>query len=97
MKKILMVGVILMVIFVMAGSASAWGRGFHGGFGGPRFGVFIGPPAVWGPPAYYRAYPPPYPYYNYDNRVWIPGHWENRQTPYGWERAWVPGYWQYRY
>jgi hypothetical protein len=53
------------------------------------------------PPVYYRGYysPPSYYgpdyYYNDPYRVWVPGYWENRWTPYGWERIWIPGYWQY--
>ena len=65
------------------------------------FGIYIGPPViVIAPPIYYRWYYPPYPYHpsydcRYGYRVWVPGHWEERWTPYGWERVWVPGYWRY--
>ena len=94
MKKILMISLILIGIFLSSGSAFAW----HGGFG--HFGVFIAPPPVFvGPPAvYYRGYYPPYygpDYYSGPSRYWVPGHWDSRWTPYGWQRACVPGYWQY--
>jgi len=95
MKKLLIISLILLGIFsgifLSSGSAFAWHRG--------HFGVFIGPPRVWvGPPAvYYRGYYPPYygpDYYSGPSRYWVPGHWESRWTPYGWQRFWVPGYWQ---
>ncbi len=100
MKKLLMITLIILAIFLSSGSASAWYRPY-GGFG--HFGVFIAPPPIWvaPPPIYYRGYysPPSYYgpdyYYNAPYRGWVPGHWENRRTPYGWERAWIPGYWQY--
>lgn len=97
MKKLLMISLILLAIFLTSGPASAW----HGRSRG-YFGVFIAPPPiVIGPPAYYYRgyYPPPsyYPRYYYEPyRVWVPGHWEDRWTPYGWERVWIPGYWEYR-
>jgi len=99
MKKIIMISVILLAIFLSSESALAW-RGHHRGHG--RFGVFIAPP-VWiaPPPVYYRGYYPPSSYYGPDYyysepyREWVPGHWEERWTPYGWERVWIPGYWQY--
>jgi hypothetical protein len=25
----------------------------------------------------------------------VPGYWEERWSPYGWEKVWVPGYWRY--
>jgi len=93
MKKLLMISLIVIGIFLSSGSAFAW----HHGFG--HFGVFIAPPPVFvGPPAvYYRGYYPPYygpGYYSGPSRYWVPGHWGSRWTPYGWQRAWVPGYWQ---
>jgi len=99
MKKIIMISLILLAIFLSSESALAW-RGHHRGHG--RFGVFIAPP-VWiaPPPVYYRGYYPPSSYYGPDYyyrepyRDWVPGHWEERWTPYGWERVWIPGYWQY--
>ena len=109
MKKILMVILICVVIFLITDTASAWRVGVrpvrphH-----PRFGVVIGPPPFfyYGPPVvYYRGYyPPPYSYYPpptsryYENGypVWIPGYWEERPTPDGrTESVWVPGYWKY--
>jgi hypothetical protein len=91
-----MVSLILSVIFLSSGSVLA--RGWHG-----HFGIFIAPPPLWvgPPPVYYRGYYPPPSYYGPDYyyngpyRSWVPGHWENRWTPYGWERVWIPGYWQY--
>lgn len=96
MKKLIMISLILLIIFLISGSALAWYRYPHG-----RFGIFISPPPIWrGPPAviYRGYYPPPY-YYSPDYynpyRVWVPGHWEERWTPNGWERVWIPGYWPY--
>jgi hypothetical protein len=89
MKRLLVVGLILVVMFLAVGKASAHGR----------FGFFFPfPPLVIAPspPAYYYPgyYPPPYPYYrNY--RAWVPGHWDWRWTGYGWQRVWIPGYWRY--
>lgn len=106
MKKFLIMGVLLLVILLSAGQASAWHRpAHHRHFG---FGIIIGPPIILPPPPpiYYRDYYPPYGYYgpgyygppgyyDYGRRVWIPGHWEDRWTPYGWDRVWIPGYWEY--
>jgi hypothetical protein len=97
MKKIIMISLILLTIFLLSGSASAW-RGHHRG----HFGIFIVPPPIWvaSPPVYYRGYYPPPSYYPPDYyetyRVWVPGHWVERWTPYGWQRVWIPGYWEYR-
>jgi hypothetical protein len=97
MKKLIMISLILLAIFLSSGSALAWHRHFHG-YG--HFGIFIAPPPLWIPPPpaiYYRGYYPPPAYYGpyYEPyRAWVPGHWEERQTPYGWERIWVPGYWR---
>jgi hypothetical protein len=27
----------------------------------------------------------------------VPGYWDYRRGPYGWERVWIPGHWQWRY
>jgi hypothetical protein len=94
MKKFLMISLILLAIFLSSGSASAHRFGF---------GVFVAPPILLPPPPviYYRGYYPPPSYYGpdysygYPDRVRVPGHWEQRWTPYGWERAWIPGYWRY--
>ena len=98
MKKFIVISLILLTIFLSSGSALAWRGHSHG-----HFGVFIAPPPIWvGPPAYYypRYYPPPSyygpDYYYAPSRVWIPGHWEDRWAPHGWERVWIPGYWEYR-
>ena len=95
MKKLIMISLILLTIFLSSGSALAWYRG--------HFGIFVTPPPFWvGPPAFYNPgyYPPPGyygpNYYYAPSRVWIPGYWENRWTPYGRVRAWIPGYWEYR-
>ena len=96
MKRFIVISLILLAIFLSSGSAFAWRGNGH-------FGVFIAPPPIWvaPPPVYYRGYysPPSYYgpdyYYNDPYRVWVPGYWENRWTPYGWERIWIPGYWQY--
>ena len=97
MKKILLISLILLAILFSRGSALAWHRHYYGY---PHFRVFIAPPILLPPPPviYYRGYYPPPVYYEpyYDPyRVWVPGHWEERQTPHGWERVWVPGYWRY--
>jgi hypothetical protein len=97
-KLIIMMTLILLTVFLSSGSALAW-RGHSRGHG--HFGIFIAPPPIWiGPPAiiYRGYYPPPYHYppnYYEPDRVWVPGHWEERQGPYGWEKVWIPGYWQY--
>ena len=97
MKKFIMISLVLLVIFLTSGSALAWHRHHRG-----HFGIFIAPPPIWiaPPPVYYRGYYPPPGYYPPDYyepyRVWVPGHWEERGTPYGWERIWIPGYWEYR-
>lgn len=93
MKKLLVLGLIIIGIFLSSGStAFAWHRGFG------HFGVFIAPPPLLaGPPAvYYRGYYPYYGqgYYSGPSRYWVPGHWENRWTAFGWQRIWAPGYWQ---
>lgn len=103
MKKMLVVALVLAILVLSVGPASAWyDRRSH-----PRshshFGVFIGPPVILLPPPppvryyYYRSYPPR-DYYEDDryDRVWVPGHWEYRDGPYGWERVWVPGHWEWR-
>lgn len=88
MKKLLMIGFILLVTFLAVGTASAHVR-FH------FFGLFAVPPVVIAPAPvnYYPGYYSPYPYYGY--RVWVPGHWDWRWTPRGWGRVWIPGYWRY--
>jgi hypothetical protein len=75
MKKFLMISVLLLVIVMVAGSASAWMK-VHPGHGWgkiyhphPRFGAAVAPRAVWAPPVYwappiyYGPYYPPYVYY----------------------------------
>lgn len=99
MKKLIMISLILLVIFLNSGSALAWRGHYH-----RHFGIIISPPPIWiaPPPIYFRGYyPPPYGYYgpnyyyDYPYRVWVPGHWEERWTSYGWEKVWIPGYWRY--
>jgi hypothetical protein len=95
MKKILVAGIALLIVFLADGSALAWHR--HSHF---DVGVFIRPPIILAPPPmiiYHGYYPPPYGYYDYDyyygrHRVWVPGYWDRRWTPSGWGRVWVPGY-----
>ena len=102
MKKILVVSIIFLTIFVVAGSASAWWVvrphvHLH------RFGVILGSPLFWGPlvlppPVYYVPNNPP-PAYSEPgcsgHWVWIQDRWEERRTPQGGiEQAWVPGYWR---
>ena len=99
MKKFItiMITLTLWTLLLSSGSALAW----HGHYRGP-FGIFPAPPPFWvGPPAvYYRGYYPTPGYYPpgyYEPyRVWVPGYWQDRWTPHGWQRVWIPGYWQYR-
>lgn len=64
MKKLIMISLILLAIFLTSGSALAQYRHHYS-----HFGIFIGPPTIWiGPPAiiHREYYPPPYyppPYY----------------------------------
>jgi len=86
---------VLLIIFVVAGSASAW-RGHHRGHS--RSGVFIGPPVIYfAPPPVYQRYYYPRDYYDPGDRVWIPGYWDYRESLYGWDRVWIPGHWEWRY
>jgi len=91
-----MIGMVLLIIFLAVGSASAW-RGHPRGHS--HFGVFIGPPVIYftPPPVYYRYYYPPYNYYDPGYRVWVPGYWDYGETPEGWGRVWIPGHWEWRY
>jgi hypothetical protein len=95
-KLIIIMTLILLTVFLSSGPALAWRGHSHG-----HFGIFIAPPPIWiGPPVIIHRgyYPPPDPYppnYYEPNRVWVPGHWEERWAPYGWEKVWIPGYWQY--
>lgn len=93
MKKVLVISIALIAILMTAGIASAhWRSTFS-------FGAFFPPVVVWAPvvpPVVYPTYPP-YSYYSpgyYGYRLWVPGHWESRWTPYGWTRAWIRGYWR---
>ena len=105
MKKLLVLGIVFLIFSLTVGPASAWTRYVHGDGHYPRgrshFGFFIGPPVFFVPPPpavryyYERSYPPD-DYYEQNDRVWVPGHWEHRKTRYGWERAWVPGHWEWR-
>ena len=100
MKKIMMISLILLTIFLTSGSAVAGHRYFRG-----HFGIFIPPPPpiLIGPPAIYyreyypppRYYGPPEYYYSEPYREWVLGHWEERWGPYGWEKVWTPGHWRY--
>ena len=89
MRKVLTTIMILVFLLLSGGTALA-----HWRFG---FGVGVPSPFVWASP--YPGYYAPYGHYSYGYpgyRVWIPGHWEQRWTSYGWRRAWIPGYWEYR-
>ena len=108
MKKLLILGMVFLILFLAVGPASAWTRqGYrygHHPHGRSHFGVFIGPPVIFVPPPppvryyYDRSYPPDdyNDYYEQDDRVWVQGHLEYMETPYGWKRVWVPGYWEWR-
>jgi len=100
MKKIFIFSLVLLALSLAAGPASA-GSSSYFQFGvilGPPFFYFPPPPVYYAPPpAYY--WPPPYYYGGYyppSYRVWVPGYWDYRRTPYGWERAWIPGHWEWR-
>ncbi len=100
MKKILLLGTLLLVFCLTTGTASAW-VSFR--FGPP---VVIGPPVVTAPPPAYYPYPYAYSYpygyygpgyygyYGYGARV--PGYWGGGWTHHGWGRAWHRGHWAYR-
>lgn len=98
MKKLIIIGLILLTVFLFGGSALAQHR-HSGGHG--HVGIVISPPPIWiGPPAiiYRGYYPPPYHYppnYYEPYRVWVPGHWEEIWGPTGWEKVWISGYWRY--
>jgi len=93
MKKLLILAMVLLVLLLAAGPASAW-RGHPRGHS--HFGIFVAPPVFFGPPplVYPRYYAPQY--YDPAYRVWVPGYWDYRDTPYGWERVWMPGHWEWR-
>lgn len=98
-KRILIISVLIFILLFFSKNTFSWHRHPRHYF---SFGiVFAPPPIVIGPPVIYWNYympPPPKvyepPYYICPNRVWVPGYWEERWTPYGWERVWVPGYWR---
>ncbi len=99
-KEILISGTVFLIILLATGGAFASGWGHQGHYryhGHSSFGIFIGPPLIWAPPVYRPYYYPPPVYYgpSYDDRAWVPGHWEERYGPDGWDRVWVPGYWRY--
>lgn len=101
MKKILLLGMLLVVFFLSAGTASAW---VSFSFGLPLPPVVIGPPVVTAPPPSYYPYPYayPYPYYGYYGpryygyygyRTWVPGYWGGGWVNHGWGRGWHGGHW----
>ena len=101
MKKLVILGIVFLILFLAVGSASAR-RGHPRGHS--HFGFFIGPPVIFVPPPppvryyYDRSYPPDdyYDYYERGDRVWVPGYWEYRSGPYGRERVWIPGHREWR-
>lgn len=101
MRKILLTLLILISFLIITDFASARDRRLYPHRHPYHSGIYIRPPALLiPPPVYYRSYYPhyrAYPYYEYGYRVWVPGYWEERWTPYGWESVWVPGYWRYEY
>jgi len=101
MKKISFTLLILITFLLTTTIASARDRYPYHHRHPSRSGIYIGPPGIWiSPPVSYRSYYPPYPAYpsyEYGYRVWVPGYWEERWTPYGWESVWVPGHWRYEY
>ncbi len=94
MKKVLLICIVLLITLLAVGQALAW-RGHPRVYS--HFGIFIGPPVFFVPPlsVYPRYYYPPN-YYDSGYRVWVPGHWDYRDTPYGWERLWIRGHWEWR-
>jgi len=105
MKKILLVGLVLLIFSLTVEPASAWYKQRFHPRGRSHHRAFIGPPVILLPPPppparyyYYRSYPPRdyYDYYERGYRVWVPGHWEHRRTPYGWKRVWIRGHWEWR-
>jgi hypothetical protein len=94
---------ILLILLISAHLASAWDRYYHyrphSHF---SFRVIVPPPVLLPPPppivfrGYYYYEEPRYYGDGCEYREWVPGHWEERWTPYGWERVWVPGHWRYR-
>jgi hypothetical protein len=99
-KRSIVVGMALLTLFILSGSASAWDGHSLGGhrwggydrWGGDHrgqfgFGLLIGPPAVYvAPPSAYYYAPP--------RRAWVAGYWDWRWFGKGWKRVWIPGYWQ---
>jgi hypothetical protein len=98
MKKLLVLAMVSLILFLAAGPASAWyGHGYHPG-GRSHFGFFIGPPVFFAPPLpVYPRYYYPQEYYDPGYRVWVPGYWDYRGTPHGRERVWFPGHWEWQY
>ncbi|MGQ9509719.1 MAG: hypothetical protein ACUVTN_10015 [Thermodesulfobacteriota bacterium] len=103
-RKVINLSLFFLILFSSMGVASAWERHshwrphFHIGFQ-----IILPPPPpilLYPPVVIYREYSPSYyydgpRYYREGYREWVPGHWEERWTPYGWERIWVPGHWRY--
>ena len=84
MKRIVLIGTLLLVFVLTAGTASAqiilppgW----------PFLPPIIAPPVIEAPPPAY--YPNPYGYYSY------PYPYGYYSYPYGYYRSWGPGYWGY--
>ena len=101
MKKILLVGVFLLVFSVTASMASAQGLwfglnlppfSFGLGFGSPYYGGYGAPYyGGYGPP-YYGGYGP-----GYYGGYYGPGYYRYRAPYYRWHHGWHPRPWGYRY
>ena len=101
MKRIVLIGTLLLVFVLTAGTASArviFGPGFH--FLPPIIAprVIVAPPPAYYPNPYgYYSYPDTYGYYSYPYgyygfRAWGPGYWDHG----GRGRARIKGHWRYR-
>ena len=99
MRKAIFLNAFLIVFLLTTGIASANGVNFGFGFYFPFPPIMIGPPVLVAPPPAYHSpheyYAPGYSNDYYNQRVWVPGHWETQGTDRGWERVYVLGHWDY--
>lgn len=95
MEKILIITSVLLVLFMIAGVASA------------QWSSQISPPTYHYPystyPNYHPSYPSYYPPYgsyqyvpDYRHYFYVPGYVADVITPNGWGQVWVPGHVEYR-